>query len=578
MARAQKTEKSQPGGSSVHINVPVGGRKRVKKLNVNPPLNNDGVELAHAAVNLETGADMGDVGKDNENPSVPGSVGHAEPAQSDEYDSLFDMQQIVSGTDFEMQMNGIDEETAQDAAFSNLQSDPDFYRKKWAEMNASAEGVDKNVVDPKTGAGICLDLGSGNARETGHLGVDLYPYDSGTLVHDLTLGLPFPDQCAAQIRLINTLDDIDMDDPKPLLAEIQRVLAPGGQFHYEGPDALPDYPGWTDSNDAGETGDGGDTATAPVRQRFTKSAAPDPAIADDAEPRIGVSQYDDLPSDALLAMDALGYYWSDAETSGRGNRVYGYPSQGALTVSKGGPGSGPQPGHGGGKTIEEHNANVAQHEKNLKNAKAKESKERMKYIKGESKTSERHDAARSATDTAHQNLVKAHEDRVAAIKEKLGEALDHHAGLLDKKNHVGKGFAVESRDDKTNLTTRLIPIAKISKAKQIVYGIVLSPDEFDDEDDIISADEIEKTAHSFLVNSRVIGGMHEQPMDAALVESYCAPVDFELTDTPYGPQKVKQGTWIIGVRINDKDEWQKVVDGEYQGFSVGGFGLRDKVA
>jgi hypothetical protein len=166
-----------------------------------------------------------------------------------------------------------------------------------------------------------------------------------------------------------------------------------------------------------------------------------------------------LPADALLAMDAVGYYNADATSSGRGNRVAGYPSQGAL-VSKSAP--------------------------------------------------------------------------------------------------------------------KLIPIFKANKMKQIVYGVVLSPDEADLQDDFMTADDIEQTAHAYLKDFRVVGSSHEKPMAADVVESYIAPRDFDFMGQ-HGPQKVKKGAWILGVKVADPKEWQKVLSGEYNGFSVGGLGLRDPI-
>lgn len=120
-------------------------------------------------------------------------------------------------------------------------------------------------------------------------------------------------------------------------------------------------------------------------------------------------------------------------------------------------------------------------------------------------------------------------------------------------------------------------VAKIFKAlqfKQIVYCVVTAPMEEDLQGDFMSAEEIEKTAHNYLIKSRVVGATHAKPMDAQVVESYIAPQDLEFTGQ-YGTQKVKQGSWILGIKVSDPKEWQKVLSGEYTGFSVGGFGLRD---
>lgn len=119
-----------------------------------------------------------------------------------------------------------------------------------------------------------------------------------------------------------------------------------------------------------------------------------------------------------------------------------------------------------------------------------------------------------------------------------------------------------------------VPIFKADVDKRIVYGVVLAPDEVDAQDDWMTADDIEKAAHYYLAMSRTVGGKHSKVLKAEPVESYIAPQELRFANGPYGSQIIKKGSWVLGVRINDDVEWQKVKNGEYQGFSVGGFGLR----
>jgi hypothetical protein len=66
-------------------------------------------------------------------------------------------------------------------------------------------------------------------------------------------------------------------------------------------------------------------------------------------------------------------------------------------------------------------------------------------------------------------------------------------------------------------------------------------------------------------------------IDARVVENYLAPQD--LTFKLKGKEeKVKKGSWIIGVKVYDSDTWQRCKTGEYTGFSIGGYGLRREVS
>ena len=111
--------------------------------------------------------------------------------------------------------------------------------------------------------------------------------------------------------------------------------------------------------------------------------------------------------------------------------------------------------------------------------------------------------------------------------------------------------------------------------ERTVFGIVLEPEVVDSQDDIYSAEEIEKTAWRFMERYQQFGLMHEKIVSAILpLESYIAPVDFEVNGI-----KVKKGTWLLRVRVQDDDIWAQVKSGELTGFSIGGSAMRtpDKI-
>jgi len=128
-----------------------------------------------------------------------------------------------------------------------------------------------------------------------------------------------------------------------------------------------------------------------------------------------------------------------------------------------------------------------------------------------------------------------------------------------------------------------VKITKADKKKQLVYGVVLAPYEVDSWLDYERPEEIEKAAHVYLLRMwegqkpAMVGKEHKEPIHAIPVESFIAPVDFWYPGTPQTEEyKVKAGSWVLVTYIKDKKEFEKVLKGQYRGYSVQGLGRRKK--
>ena len=126
-------------------------------------------------------------------------------------------------------------------------------------------------------------------------------------------------------------------------------------------------------------------------------------------------------------------------------------------------------------------------------------------------------------------------------------------------------------------------ITKTDEEKRLVTGPVLIPENIDLQDDIISEEEIRRTAHDYMVklafrddpeflaelglNSRSERGfMHtEFSRKVSVVETYLAPVDFTMNG-----RMVKAGTWVMTMKVHDDEAMQLVLAGKITGFSIGG--------
>jgi DNA adenine methylase len=148
--------------------------------------------------------------------------------------------------------------------------------------------------------------------------------------------------------------------------------------------------------------------------------------------------------------------------------------------------------------------------------------------------------------------------------------------------------------DVENVIFKTLPIFK-TKEEQFILAVVLEPNDGEGEApldpdsqlDIYSRNEIRTAAHTWLGKYRNIGLQHSKLINkkVLVVESYISPCDFAVTpdgefldpskaDPKKGIQLVREGTWLLGLKIVDKKLWVKVRDGEIDGLSIGGSARR----
>lgn len=110
-------------------------------------------------------------------------------------------------------------------------------------------------------------------------------------------------------------------------------------------------------------------------------------------------------------------------------------------------------------------------------------------------------------------------------------------------------------------------IIKSVDEKQIVYGVVMEPLENDTDENWTTPEEITTAAHYFMKNFRLIDTEHNRvDIDAIPVESWV-----QHEDTIINGEPVKAGSWVMGVKVENYDEWERVKSGDYTGFSIDAF-------
>ena len=115
-----------------------------------------------------------------------------------------------------------------------------------------------------------------------------------------------------------------------------------------------------------------------------------------------------------------------------------------------------------------------------------------------------------------------------------------------------------------------VKISKVDEVKRLAYGEVYIPMIPDSQGDFMTASTVEKIAHKFLKNGFVenIDLSHDlEKSGVVVVESFIARKD--------DPDFI-EGSWVLGVFVEDDDTWESVKKGDFGGFSMSGTGTKEQ--
>jgi hypothetical protein len=155
---------------------------------------------------------------------------------------------------------------------------------------------------------------------------------------------------------------------------------------------------------------------------------------------------------------------------------------------------------------------------------------------------------------------------IPAPKGKMDELVEENTDLIKSENQGGE----EVDDSFLEITkSEYVPLAKADPDEMTITGIAMEPDAVDAHGDFATAAVIKKAAHNFLAayNKTVKLGVQHKDFKPKfqILESYVAPVTFVL-----GNRTVKEGSWIVTVKVLNADIWKKIKNGSIKGFSIGG--------
>lgn len=121
-------------------------------------------------------------------------------------------------------------------------------------------------------------------------------------------------------------------------------------------------------------------------------------------------------------------------------------------------------------------------------------------------------------------------------------------------------------------------ITKVDDEQRIVYGyasVVTKGGKpvVDRQGDVITADTMEKAATEFMLGARNGLTMHKGEPTTTIVHSM--PFTNEIKKA-FGIESELEG-WLIAVKVHDDDTWNRMKQGEFTGFSIGGRATKVKL-
>lgn len=141
----------------------------------------------------------------------------------------------------------------------------------------------------------------------------------------------------------------------------------------------------------------------------------------------------------------------------------------------------------------------------------------------------------------------------------------------------------KNESEKSEFSADLEVVSK-SNEQMIAYSIAYPAMPMgwkDTQNDWVSAEEIQKMAHNWMINSGNYDIQHRilnvSKSDASVVESFIAPVDFMWPTGNDSFKRITKGSWIVATKFSP-NLWEKVKSGEINAYSIRGKAKRTKIS
>lgn len=113
--------------------------------------------------------------------------------------------------------------------------------------------------------------------------------------------------------------------------------------------------------------------------------------------------------------------------------------------------------------------------------------------------------------------------------------------------------------------SRHVTIKKTDEERRLVFGEVYAPNVLDSHGAMMLADDVEAMAHRFMqipvLKSAIDTDHNHVSAQAYPVESFIAR----------GHPDYNEGAWVLAVKVDDENVWDRIKKGDINGFSVDAF-------
>lgn len=143
--------------------------------------------------------------------------------------------------------------------------------------------------------------------------------------------------------------------------------------------------------------------------------------------------------------------------------------------------------------------------------------------------------------------------------------------ITDMKTKDVNGRTMKMKSACSQRGTGMFIKSELDDKNYVVKGVALIPDVVDGNGEFISEEEIYKAALKFMDFQKVDSQHDFEEGKGDVVFNWILEEEKSFELMQGGSKSYPKGTWIVGTKVKDIKEWEKIKSGERKGFSIAGY-------